>query len=144
MDTVNIQDSAHINQIKNKNSDWSITLPLNGIPVSYKTDTGAQYNITLFKILKKFDPEPELYPVNVKLSTYNNSKIPVLGKCSLTLNHKKDQFDVSFILVDSKSAPYLGLATNESLNLIKCISVVNVSDEQFLSEFLIVLDKYEL
>ena len=143
MDTVNIQDSAHINQIKNKNSDWSITLPLNGIPVSYKTDTGAQCNITLFKILK-FDPEPELYSVNVKLSTYNNSKIPILGKCSLTLNHKKDHFDVSFILVDSKSAPNLGLATSESLNLIKCTSVVNVSDEQFLSEFLIVLDKYEL
>ena len=34
IETVSIQDSAYINQIKNENSDWSITLPSNGIPVS--------------------------------------------------------------------------------------------------------------
>ena len=86
-------------------------------------------------ILKKFDTEPDLCPVKIKLSAYNNSKIPVLGECSLTLKHKKDHFDVSFIVVDSKSVPILGLATSESLNLIKRISTINVSDEQFLSEF---------
>ena len=69
-----------------------------------------------------------------KLSACNNSKIPVLGKCSLTLKHKKDHFDVSFIVVNSKFMPILGLATCECLNLIKRISAVNVSDEQFLSE----------
>ena len=53
----------------------------------------------------------------------------------LTLKHKKDHFDVSFIVVDSKSVPILGLATSESLNLTKRISAVNVSDEQFLSGF---------
>ena len=48
---------------------------------------------------------------------------------------RKINFDVSFTVVDSKSVPILGLATSESLNLIKRISAVNVSDEQFLSEF---------
>ena len=122
IETVNIQDSAHINQIKNENSDWSITLPMNGIPVSDKIDTGAQCNVTPLKILKSFDPEPDLCPLNVKLSAYNNSKFPVLEKCSLTLKHKKDHFDVSFIVVNSKSVPILGLAASESLNLIcrKC------------------------
>ena len=56
--------------------------------------------------------------MNIKLSAQNNSKVSVLGKCSLTLKHKKDYFDVSFIAVDSFS----------SLNLIKHISAVNVSD----------------
>ena len=65
----------------------------------------------------------------------NNSKIQVLGKCSLTLNHKKDLFDALFIVADSRSAPILRLATSKSLNLIKHTSVVNLSDEQFLSEF---------
>ena len=51
IETVNIQDSAHINQIKNENSDWSITLPSNGIPVSYKIDTGAQCNVIPLTIL---------------------------------------------------------------------------------------------
>ena len=74
-------------------------------------------------------------PVKIILSAYNNFKILVLGKCSLTLKHQKDHFDVSFIVVDSGSVPILGLATSESLNLIKRISAINVSDEQFLSEF---------
>ena len=85
--------------------------------------------------MKNFDPEPNLCPVNIKLFAYNNSKIPILGKCSLTLKHKKDHFDVSFIVVDSKSMPFLGLATSESLNLIKRISAVNVSDGELLFEF---------
>ena len=40
-------------------------------------------------------------------------------------------FDVSFIVIDSKSVPILGLATSESLNIIKRISAVNITDEQF-------------
>ena len=83
-------------------------------------------------ILKKFDPEPDLCPANIKLS----AKILLLEKCSLSLKHKKEHFDVSYIIVDSKSVPILGLATSESLNLIKRISAVNKSDELFLSEFL--------
>ena len=113
---------------------------MNGIPVSNKIDTAAQCNVITLVILSKFDPEPNLYPVNVKLSTYNNSKIPVFGKSSLTLKHKKDNFDVSFIVVDSKSAPILGLSTSESLNLMKRISTVKVSDEQFFLRFIIVLE----
>ena len=73
--------------------------------------------------------------MNIKLSAYNNSKILVLGKFSFTIKHKKGHFDVSFIVVNSKSVPILGLATSESLNLIKRISAVNKSNEQFLSEF---------
>ena len=45
IETFNTQDSADINQIKNENSDWPITLPSNGIPVSYKTDAGPQCNV---------------------------------------------------------------------------------------------------
>ena len=79
----------------------------NRVSVSKKIDIGAPCNIIPLTILKKFDP----------------------------LKNKKDHFDVLFIVVDSKSVPILGLSTSENLNLIKCISVVNVSNEQFLSEF---------
>ena len=99
IETVNIHDSAYINQIKNENSDWSIALPSNGIPVSYKFDTRAQCNVIPLRILKTFDPKPDLCPVNIKLPVYN-SKIPVLVKCSLTLKNKKNRFDVEFIVVD--------------------------------------------
>ena len=40
-----------------------------------------------------------------------------------------------FIVGDSNSVLVLGLSTSESLNLMKHISTINISDEQFLSEF---------
>ena len=78
--------------------------------------------------------------MNITLSAYdnskfNNSKIPTPGKCSLTLKRTIDHFDVSFMVVDSKSVPILGLSTSESLNMIERISAVNLSDEQFSSDF---------
>ena len=56
-----------------------------------KIDTGAQCNVIPLTILKMFDAEPDLCPVNIKLSAYNNCKIPVLGKCSLTLKQNPCQ-----------------------------------------------------
>ena len=55
--------------------------------------------------MKNFDPEPGLCPVNIKFFAYNNLKIPVFGKCLFTLKRNKDDFDVSFIVVGSKSVP---------------------------------------
>ena len=65
-------------------------------------------------ILKKFDPEHNLCPVSIKLPTFNNSKIPIL-----TLTHKKNHFDISFILVDSKSIPILRLSTSDKMYFCK-------------------------
>ena len=72
-----------MNQIKNENSDWSITLPSNGIPISCKIDSGAQCNVLPFIILKMFDPEPDHCPINIKLSTNNDSKLPHLENAHL-------------------------------------------------------------
>ena len=79
---------VNIFQIKNEPANWSITLSSNGTPISYKIDTGAQCNVIPVEILENISPKPDLQPVNVKLSTYNGSKIPVVGKCSLTLDKK--------------------------------------------------------
>ena len=83
IETVNIQDFFHIKEIKNENSNWSKTLSSDGIPVSYKTDTGAQCNVILSTVLEKFDLEPDLCPVNKKLSGYNNFKISYLENANL-------------------------------------------------------------
>ena len=45
LDTVNLKKNlenlTNISQIKNEPSDWNITLSSNGVPISYKIDTGA-------------------------------------------------------------------------------------------------------
>ena len=68
--------------------------------MSYKIDTGAQCNIIP---VESISPKPDLQPVNVKLSAYNGSKIPAVGKCSLALDHENNSPKVSFIVVDSDS-----------------------------------------
>ena len=85
-------------------------------------------------IYQRLNPQPDLHAVNLKLSAYNNSKIPVIGKCSHTLQHKKNLFNV-FFLVDTKSIPILGLETCENLKLIKRICSVESKENSFLSEF---------
>ena len=81
----------------------------------FHTKLIPELNVTVFlwQFWKKIDPESDLCPLNIQLSAYNNSKIPLLGKCSLTLKHKKDHFDVYFIVVDSKCVPILGLTKSK-------------------------------
>ena len=87
-----LQNLVNISQIKNKPSDQNITLSPNGTPISYKIDAGAQCNVLPVKSQENISPKPDLQPVNVKLSTYNGSKIVVAGKCSLSLDHKNNFF----------------------------------------------------
>ena len=69
------------------------------------------------------------------MSTYNGSKIPVVGKYPLTLAHKNNSFKVSFIVVDSHSVPILGLKTSEHLQLTKRICRIETNSKTIFSEF---------
>ena len=126
---------VNISQTKNEPSDWNITISSNGTPVSYKIDTDAKCSVLPVKSLENLSPKPDLQPVNVNLSAYNGSKIPVVGKCSLTLDQKNNSFKVSFIVVDSDSVPILGLKTSEHLQLIKRICRIETNGETFFPEF---------
>ena len=94
----NPENLVNISQIKNETSDWNITISSNGTPISYKIDTGAQCNVIPVESLENISPKLDLQPVNVTLSAYNGSKIPVVGKCSLTLDHKNNSFKVYSLL----------------------------------------------
>ena len=98
-------------------------------------DTGAQCNVVFLKIYQKHNPQPDLHPGNLKLSAYSISEILVTGKCSLTLEHKNELFNVSFLVVDIKSVPVLGLESCENLKVIKRICSVESKENPFLSEF---------
>ena len=122
-------------QIKNKLPDWNITLFPNCTPISYKIDTGAQRNVILVKSLENISPKPDLQSVNVKLSVYNGFKIPVVGKSSLNVAHKNSSFKVSFLVVESDSAPVLGLKTSENLLLVKRICRIETSNDTPFPKF---------
>ena len=85
LETINLKKNpenlVYISQIKTEPSDWNITLYFNGTPISYKIDTGAKCSVIPVGSLEDISPKLDLQPVNVKLSAYNSSKIPVFGKC---------------------------------------------------------------
>ena len=53
----------------------------------------------------------------------------------ITLDHKNNSFEVSFIVVDSDSVPIIGLKTSRHLQLIKRICRIERNSETFFSEF---------
>ena len=107
--------------------------PLMVLQYLIKIDSGAQCNVIPVESLENISPKRDLQPVNVKLSAYNGSKIPVAGKCSLTVAHKNNPFKVSFTVVDSVSI--LKMKTSEHLHLIKRICRIETNSETFFSEF---------
>ena len=75
----------------------------------------------------------------MKLTAYNGTNIPVVGKCIVRVAHKKNRdVPVLFIVAETTSPPILGLSTCENLNLVKRVMVVKPKEEQlpsFISEF---------
>lgn len=53
------------------------------------------------------------HPVNLTPAAYNNSKTSLTGKSSLTLEHKKELFNVSFIVINTISVPILRLESRK-------------------------------
>lgn len=87
---------------------------VNRLPILSKIDTGTQYNVVPLNIYQKPNPQPDIQPVNLKLSGYSNSEITVIGKSSLALENKNELLNVSFI-VNTKSVRNLGLEACENV-----------------------------
>ena len=67
--------------------EWSVILESNGTNINYKLDTGSQVNILPKKEYTKLIHKPKLHPAKVKLTAYNGTDIPVVGKCIVTLKN---------------------------------------------------------
>ena len=59
----------------------------------------------------------------------------MIGKCSLTLEHRNEFFNGSFV-IETKSVPILGLQSCKNLKLIKRIHSVKSKENSFPPEFL--------
>ena len=99
-------------------SEWSISLSTNGSDVLYKLDTGAQVNILPKSEYMKLAQKPKLKETKIKLTAYNSTKIPVLGKCILRVLHKRKILPIMFIVAETDSMAILGLDTCENSMLL--------------------------
>ena len=69
-----------------EDTKWCIDLDTAGTIIKYKIDSGAQANILPVKH-DKLSNSPKLDICRIKLSVYNDTKIPVKGSCMLDVKH---------------------------------------------------------
>ena len=67
------------------NKIWNVSLSTNGSKIVYKIDTGAEVNVISKAEFNTLNRKPKLSDTNIKLTAYNNTKIPIAGKHELSI-----------------------------------------------------------
>lgn len=108
---------------------WTVELLVENHPVQIKLDTGAMANVMPERLLEGMDFDfSRVRTTKVKLNSYTNNSLDVLGECLLSCQHKGDVKNVLFFVVKTNSCPILGLDACLKFNLIRRICDINISD----------------
>ena len=120
-----VQDSEHENP-------W-ITLAVNGKPLKFKIDTGADVSVIPHKLFKNI-PGASLTPAKKILSGPGYKVLPVKGQFVATLQHGNKQVTEDVFIVRRLSRALLGRPAIESLDLVSRVNAVQ-SKKKLLCEF---------
>ena len=82
---------------------------------------------------------PKLQPSKFRLSTYNETNVPVKDCCILRITHVFTSIPVLFHVVDNDSPPMLGLLTSNNLDLIRRIMEINRCVPDYLQQYIMIL-----
>lgn len=116
-----------------KDNSWYISMLLNNKQqFNFKLDTGAMANIIPTKVLKVINlEEKHLIKTDLRLKSYTNNDLPIIGTCFLNCQYKNKICTLEFFVVESNSPCILGLDSCKKLNLIKRVDIIdNVGDAQ--------------
>ena len=75
-----------------------------------------------FNTLKR---KPKLSDTNIKLTAYNNTKIPIAGRCALSIERLGKSFNLPFIVVEVSSPSILIADSSKQLKLVKQIIYIS-------------------
>ena len=120
-----VQDSEHENP-------W-ITLAVNGKPLKFKIDTGADVSVIPHKLFKNI-PGASLTPAKKILSGPGYKVLPVKGQFVATLQHGNKQVTEDVFVVRRLSRALLERPAIESLDLVSRVNAVQ-SKKKLLCEF---------
>ncbi|XP_074035798.1 uncharacterized protein [Leptinotarsa decemlineata] len=137
-----IGDEDKINAVdgqgNNCGESWAAELLIENKPVTMKLDTGAMVNVIPENVLKKIKFNfRKIQKTEVKLNSYTNNELKVLGECYLNVRYKNENFDLFFV-VKTDSCPILGLDSCVQLNLIQRVNDIESADSTFC-----LINKYE-
>ncbi|XP_063832434.1 uncharacterized protein K02A2.6-like isoform X2 [Ostrinia nubilalis] len=112
---------------KTKYPWYCVKLQINKLLIDFKVDSGAQCNVLSEKQFLKLGKCSSLQKTNVRITSFTNGKVPIIGKCVLTCQYKTESYPIEFYIVKSDCYNLLGLETSEVLGLIKRVDEVNKS-----------------
>ena len=98
-------------------SAWFARVSINGAPIRFKLDTGAEANVLPLNVYSSLKISISLKTTNVVLSSYGNFKVKPKGRVELrcAINGRSEM--LPFFVVPVQSTPILGLQACERLNL---------------------------
>ena len=123
-------DDIKLDSVTQDYSEEDIILPftLNGSIVPLKLDCGAQANIISESDYKQLNKRPPLIKTSDGLKGYFNHKIPVVGKCIVTVSYKAASRKLQFFVVPGTHQALLSKSACLSMGLIKLVYGVTVEN----------------
>lgn len=106
------------------NVEWSEVIKINNKNVNFKLDTGAVVNLINLDLFNQIKNKETIVQTNIKLKSYTNDSINLVGKTNLRCNNK----NLEFFVVKDKLHSLLGLDACIKLNLIKKINAVLIEN----------------
>ena len=98
---------------------------IDGSPVKFKVDTGAQCNVLPKQIFDKVVKMPNLQP-GPRVTAYNRQPVTVVGQQQLGVLFNNVRVDLSCVVAENVDIPVLGLPSCKALNLVKLVDSLNV------------------
>jgi len=102
----------------------TVQLHINGTPLTMEVDTGAAVSIISAQTHKKFFPKASLQQTSIKLRTYMDEAMPVLGELAVDVTYQGNTYARTLYVVQGNGPSLLGSHVASVLQYL-CRSSVN-------------------
>ena len=111
--------------VSDNTDPWTATIPVNGLPVTFKLDSGADSSIISQSTYLKLNPQPTLSPARLRLQGPSGNDLPILGIFMFHTNFHGRDLTFHVYVVDGPSD---FSSVCDALQLLSC-SVAEASAE---------------
>ncbi|GBL54047.1 hypothetical protein AVEN_188016-1 [Araneus ventricosus] len=117
--------------------EWNKTLIIEGQPVTFKLDTGAEVNVLPLSIFNLFKSQSKMRKCNVVLKAFGGATIKPVGSISLNCSVDNLNCVIDFIIVANPQVrPLLGINECVKLDLIHFVNDIEIPNKNKLDQYM--------